>query len=129
MNNLFNIFTLIDNVFLEQIWDPLIVNPKDLILTKPNLISRSQEANILSYINNFRYNYGLDIAIVKAIDIVSKNIDTSVNNIDIDNILLQDFLYKPTLRVDYLNLEEFKSNQTDPNLAFSLFNKIIKDLD
>ena len=47
---------------------------------------------------------------VKAIDIVPKNIDTSVNNIDIDNILLQNFLYKPTLNANYLNLEEVKSN-------------------
>ncbi len=50
------------------------------------------------------------MAIVKAIDIVPKNIDASINNIDIDNILLQNFLYKPTLSVDYLNLEEFKGN-------------------
>jgi len=47
---------------------------------------------------------------VKAIDIVPKNIDASVNNIDIDNVLLQNFLYKPTLSADYLNLEEFKGN-------------------
>ena len=47
---------------------------------------------------------------VEAIDIVPKNIDASVNNMDIDNILLQNFLYKPTLNADYLNLEEFKSD-------------------
>ena len=100
-----------DYVFPKQIWDLLIVNPKNLILTKPNLISRSQEANIPSlYINNFRYNYGSNIAIVKAIDIVFENINTSINNIDINNVLLQNFLYKPTLSADCLNLKEFKSN-------------------
>jgi hypothetical protein len=78
-----------DYAFLKQIWDPLTVNPKDLILTKFNPISGFQEANILSpYIDDFRCNYGLNIAIVKAIDIVFKNIDISINNIDIDNILL-----------------------------------------
>jgi hypothetical protein len=47
---------------------------------------------------------------VEAIDIVPKNINTSVNDMDIDNVLLQNFLYKPTLNTDYSNLEEFKSN-------------------
>jgi len=50
------------------------------------------------------------VAIVKAINIVSRNIDASINNIDIDNILLKNFLYKPTLSIDCLNLEEFKGN-------------------
>ena len=50
------------------------------------------------------------MAIVKAIDIVPKNIDASVNDIDIDNILLQNFLYKPTLSTDCSNLEEFKGD-------------------
>ena len=66
---------------------------------------------------------------VEVIDIVSRNIDASINNMDIDNILLQNFLYKPTLSVDCLNLEEFKGNWTNPNLAFTLFNKIIQNLD
>ena len=66
---------------------------------------------------------------VEAIDIVPKNMDASVDDMDIDNILLQNFLYKPTLNADCSNLEEFKSDWTDPNLAFSLFDKIIKDLD
>ena len=47
---------------------------------------------------------------VEAIDIVFKNIDTSIDDIDIDNALLQNFLYKPTFSVDYLNLKEFKSD-------------------
>ncbi len=47
---------------------------------------------------------------IKAVNIVSKNIDISVNNIDIDNVLLQNFLYKPTISTNYLDLEEFKSN-------------------
>ena len=47
---------------------------------------------------------------VETIDIASKNIDASVNGMDIDNVLLQNFLYKPTLSVDCLGLEEFKGN-------------------
>ena len=66
---------------------------------------------------------------VEVINIVSRNIDASVNNMDINNILLQNFLYKPTFSIDYLNLEEFKGNWTDPDLAFALFNKIIQNLD
>ena len=82
-------FTLTDHLFLEPIWDPSTVNPKSLILTKSNLTSVSQESNILSpYINDFQCNYGLDIAIVKAVNIVSKNINASINDIDIDNVLL-----------------------------------------
>ena len=50
------------------------------------------------------------MAMVETVDIASKNIDAFVNNIDIDNILLQNFLYKPTFSADYLNLEEFKGN-------------------
>jgi len=50
------------------------------------------------------------MAMVKAIDIVSKNIDVSVDNMDINNILLQNFLYKPTISADCLNLEEFKND-------------------
>jgi len=65
---------------------------------------------------------------VEVVDIASENIDTSVNNIDINNTLLQNFLYKPTISANFLNLEEFKSDWTDPNLIFTLFNKI-KDLD
>jgi hypothetical protein len=104
-------FIFTDYAFLEQIWDPLTVNPKDLILTKPNPISKSQEANILSpYIDDFQYNYGLNVVIVKAIDIVFKNMNASINDIDIDNILLQNFLYKFTLSTDYLNLKEFEGN-------------------
>ena len=54
MNNLFNMFTHTDYVFLEKIWDPLTVSPKDFIFTNPNLTSKSQEANILFfYINDF----------------------------------------------------------------------------
>jgi hypothetical protein len=47
---------------------------------------------------------------VEAIDIVPKNIDASVDDIDIDNVLLQNFLYRPTLSADCLNLEEFRGN-------------------
>jgi hypothetical protein len=50
------------------------------------------------------------MAIVKAIDIVSKNINAFIDDINIDNILLQNFLYKSTLSANYLNLEEFKGN-------------------
>ena len=50
------------------------------------------------------------MAIVKTIDIASKNMDASVNNMDIDNILLQNFLYKPAFSADCLNLEKFKGN-------------------
>ena len=38
--------------------------------------------------DDFRCNYSLDMAIVEAIDIISKNINTSVDDIDIDNALL-----------------------------------------
>ena len=69
------------------------------------------------------------MAIVEAIDIVFENMDVSVDNMDIDNALLQNFLYKPTFSADYLNLEEFKGDWTNSNLAFALFNEIIKDLD
>ena len=55
--------------------------------------------------------------------------DASVDNIDIDNALLQNFLYKPTISADCLDLEKFKDNWIDPNLTFALFNKIIKNLD
>ena len=50
------------------------------------------------------------MAIVEAIDIVSKNMDASVDDMDIDNILLQNFLYKLTISADCLNLKEFKNN-------------------
>jgi len=50
------------------------------------------------------------MAIVKAIDIVPKNIDAPINNMDIDNVLLENFLYKPAFSADHLNLEEFKGN-------------------
>jgi len=69
------------------------------------------------------------MAMVKAVDIVFKNIDASVNNMDIDNVLLQNFLYKPTISADYLNLEEFKGDWADPNPTFTLFNEIINNLD
>ena len=119
-----------DHIFLKLIWDPLTVNPKDIIFIKSNLISRFQEPNSLPfYINGFQYNYSLDMAMVKTIDIVSKNINISIDSIDIDNVLLQDFLYKPIFSTSCLNLEEFKNNWTDPSLTFTLFNKIIKDLD
>ena len=86
MDNLFNMFTCMDHAFLEKIWDPLTVSPEDLI-TKPNLTSGSQKANILFlYMGDFQYNYGSDVAIVK--DIVSENMDTSIDNMDIDNALL-----------------------------------------
>ena len=66
---------------------------------------------------------------VETVDIASKNINASINNMDINNILLQNFLYKPAFSADCLNLKEFKGNWTNPNLAFTLFNKIIQDLD
>ena len=66
---------------------------------------------------------------VEAIDIVPKNMDAPIDNMDIDNILLQNFLYKPTLSADRLNLEEFKGDQTNPSLTFALINKIMQDLD
>ena len=69
------------------------------------------------------------MAMVETVDIAFKNIDASVNNIDIDNVLLQNFLYKPTLSVNCLNLKEFKGNWTNYNLASALFNKIIQNLD
>jgi len=69
------------------------------------------------------------MAIVKAIDIVFENMDTSVNNMDIDNVLFQNFLHKPTISADCLGPEEFKSDWTDPNLTFTLFNEMIKNLD
>ena len=47
---------------------------------------------------------------IETVNIVFKNIDTSINNMDIDNVLLQNFLYKPTLSADRLNLEEFKGD-------------------
>jgi hypothetical protein len=50
------------------------------------------------------------MAIVKAIDIVSKNINTFIDNMDVDNVLLQNFLYEPTLSADYLNPEEFEGD-------------------
>ena len=50
------------------------------------------------------------MAIIKAVNIVSKNIDTSIDNMDIDNVLLQNFLYKPTISTNYLDLEEFEGN-------------------
>ena len=78
-----------DHLFLKLIWDPLTINPKGFIFTKFNLISVSQKFKILSaYINDFQCNYGLDIAIVEAIDIVSENIDASIDDMDMDNILL-----------------------------------------
>ena len=87
------------------------MNPKNLIFTKLNLISGSQKANILfPYMDDFWCNYGLDIAIVEATDIVSKNINASIDDMDIDNVLLQNFLYKPTISTDCLNLEEFKND-------------------
>ena len=62
-------------------------------------------------------------------DIVSENMDTSVDNMDIDNALLQNFLYKPTISANCLDPKEFGGDWTDPNLTFTLFDKIIKDLD
>ena len=47
---------------------------------------------------------------IKAVNIVSKNIDTFINNMDINNILLQNFLYKPIISTNYLDLEEFKGD-------------------
>jgi hypothetical protein len=69
------------------------------------------------------------MAIVKAIDIVFENINASIDDIDIDNVLFQNFLYKFTFSADYSNLEEFKGDWINPDLAFTLFNKMIKDLD
>ena len=66
---------------------------------------------------------------VKTIDIVFKNIDAFIDSIDINNILLQDFLYKPTFNASYLNLKEFKDNWIDFSLTFTLFDEMIKDLD
>ena len=130
MNSLFNMFTLTDHVFPEQIWDLSTVNPEDLILTKPNPTSGSQEANIPSpHMDDFRCNYGSDVAIVKAIDIVSENMDASVDDMDIDNVLLQNFLYEPTLSADCSNPEEFEGDWTNPDLAFALFDEMMKDLD
>ena len=50
------------------------------------------------------------MAMVKTVDIVSKNMDTSIDNMDIDNALLQNFLHKPTISTNCLDLEEFKGN-------------------
>ena len=123
-------FTCIDYAFLENIWDPLTVSPEDFIFTKPNLTSGSQETNILFlYIDDFQCNYSSGVAMVEAVDIVSKNIDASINNMDIDNVLFQDFLHKPTISDNCLGPEGFKGNWTNPDLTFALFNKIIRDLD
>jgi len=50
------------------------------------------------------------MAIVEAIDIVFRNIDAFIDNIDIDNTLLQNFLYKPPISANYLDLKKFKSD-------------------
>ena len=50
------------------------------------------------------------MAMVEAIDIVLKNMDTPIDDININNVLLENFLYKPTLSIDRLNLKEFKSD-------------------
>ena len=97
-------FTYTNHAFLEKIWDLLTVNFENLIFTNPNLTSKSQEANILFLcMDDFQCNYSSDMAMVKTVDIVSKNIDTSINNMDIDNVLFQDFPYKPIISTDYLD--------------------------
>jgi hypothetical protein len=47
---------------------------------------------------------------VETIDIVSENMDASIDDMDIDNVLLQNFLYKPTFSADCSNLEDFEGD-------------------